>query len=71
MFDPAKELHNNPALFACYILFVYFRGRNAVRIEREMRGLGYHTFHRRPRLSHHLIHITFHLSLITFSVFRS
>ena len=47
MFDPAKELHANPALFACYILFVYFKGRNAVSIEREMRELGYTTFHRR------------------------
>lgn len=47
MFNPAEALRDNPALFACYILFVYFRGRNAVRIEREMRSLGYSTFHRR------------------------
>jgi hypothetical protein len=47
MFNPADALRDNPTLFACYILFVYFRGRNAVRIEREMRELGYTTFHRR------------------------
>lgn len=47
MFNPVEALRDNPALFACYVLFVFFRGRNAVRIEREMRVLGYHTFHRR------------------------
>jgi len=47
MFYPAGALRDNPALFACYVLFVYFRGRNAVSIEREMRGLGFSTFHRR------------------------
>ncbi len=55
MFNPAEALRDNPALFACYVLFVYFRGKNAVRIEREMRGLGYSTFHRRnlyPRGKH-------------------
>jgi hypothetical protein len=55
MFNPAEALRDNPALFACYILNVYFRGQNAVRIEREMRALGYTTFHRRslyPRGKH-------------------
>jgi phage terminase large subunit-like protein len=47
MFNPADALRDNPTLFACYILFIYFRGKNAVRIEREMRELGYTTFHRR------------------------
>jgi phage terminase large subunit-like protein len=47
MFNPVEALRDNPALFACYVLFVYFRGKNAVRIEREMRLLGYTTFHRR------------------------
>ncbi|MEO5857410.1 MAG: terminase family protein [Pyrinomonadaceae bacterium] len=47
MFNPAEALRDNPALFACYVLFIYFRGRNAVRIEREMRALGHATFHRR------------------------
>ncbi|MDI1243173.1 MAG: terminase family protein [bacterium] len=47
MFNPAEALRDNPALFACYLLFIYFRGRNAVRIEREMRSLGHATFHRR------------------------
>ncbi|HQU91593.1 MAG TPA: hypothetical protein PLK77_04810, partial [Pyrinomonadaceae bacterium] len=47
MFNPAEALRDNPALFACYVLFVYFRGKNAVRIEREMRALGYPSFHRR------------------------
>jgi len=47
MFNPAEALRDNPALFACYVLFTYFRGRNAVRIEREMRSLGHTTFHRR------------------------
>ena len=37
----------DPVLFACYILFVYFNGRNIRRIEREMRALGYPQFHRR------------------------
>ena len=37
----------NSALFACYILFIYFRGRNISRIEREMRSIGYAKFHRR------------------------
>lgn len=37
----------NSALFACYILFIYFRGQNIARIEREMRSLGYPQFHRR------------------------
>src|SRR5688572_26459083 len=37
----------NSALFACYILFIYFRGQNITRIEREMRALGHPNFHRR------------------------
>ena len=37
----------NSALFACYVLFIYFRGQNIARIEREMRSLGYPQFHRR------------------------
>ena len=47
MFNAAEALRDNPALFACYILYVYFRGQNACRIEREMRALGFTTFHRR------------------------
>jgi len=47
MFDPSRALQADPALFACYVLFVYFRGVNVCRIEREMRALGYSSFHRR------------------------
>jgi hypothetical protein len=40
-------MQTDTALFACYILFIYFRGQNIARIEREMRSLGYTQFHRR------------------------
>ena len=47
MFNPTEALRDNPALFACYVLYVYFRGQNVCRIEREVRALGFTTFHRR------------------------
>jgi predicted phage terminase large subunit-like protein len=40
-------MRTDTALFACYILFIYFRGQNIARIEREMRSLGHPQFHRR------------------------